>query len=129
MVFKNFVLYSPDPPSTFTEGLGTRLIKTQPQNTQDYCEFFCKCLLCLLWHCLYNAQKNARIIYLGLVTTITTKELSLLVTTNWLLDPSLTNVQSLCGHQDQGYHSSKDLASQMCMSTWRNMMAIGAMEC
>ena len=24
-VFKNFVLYSPDPPSAFTEGLGTRL--------------------------------------------------------------------------------------------------------
>ena len=25
-VFKNFVLYSPDPPSAFTEGLGTRLV-------------------------------------------------------------------------------------------------------
>ena len=25
-VFKNFVLYSPDPPSAFTEGLGTRLL-------------------------------------------------------------------------------------------------------
>ena len=26
VVFKNFVLYSPDPPSAFTEGLGTRLL-------------------------------------------------------------------------------------------------------
>ena len=27
-VFKNFVLYSPDPPSVHTEGLGTRLVSS-----------------------------------------------------------------------------------------------------
>ena len=30
VVFKNFVLYSPDPPSAFTEGLGTRLALRLP---------------------------------------------------------------------------------------------------
>jgi len=30
VVFKNFVLYSPDPPSMCTEGLGTRLIISMP---------------------------------------------------------------------------------------------------
>ena len=32
-VFKNFVLYSPDPPSAFTEDLGTRLGLLQKQST------------------------------------------------------------------------------------------------